>query len=73
MECLAQGDASAIDIYPLFFNCGRHVAKDIPTLVSQLQHQYPGVKLSLLPYFGSFEGLAATMANHIAESTSRAT
>jgi sirohydrochlorin ferrochelatase len=73
VECLARSQVRELDIYPLFFNCGRHVAEDIPTLVAELGSRYPDIQLRLLPYFGSFGGLAASMAEHIEESIRTAT
>ena len=42
-----------IDVYPLFFNCGRHVEKDIPAQVAEVMDALPDVEVRLLPYFGS--------------------
>ena len=68
VECLAQCRVAAIDVYPMFFNCGRHVSRDIPDLVEGLRGRYPALPIKLLPYFGSFNGLAVVMAEHIARS-----
>lgn len=68
VECLAQCRVAAIDVYPMFFNCGRHVSRDIPELVRVLRGQYPALPIKLLPYFGSFDGLAGVMSEHITRS-----
>lgn len=55
----------AIDVYPLFFNCGRHVEKDIPMQVSELMEQYPHKQIRLLDYFGQSPNLADLILNHV--------
>lgn len=47
-----------IDVYPLFFNCGRHVEKDIPAQVAEVMEAMPGIAVRLLPYFGGSPELA---------------
>jgi sirohydrochlorin ferrochelatase len=65
VECLVAGGAQAIDVYPLFFNRGRHVAEDLPNLVASISNQHPQLALRLLPYFGAFDGLGSAMMAHI--------
>lgn len=62
---LVQTGAERIQVYPLFFNQGRHVARDIPELVDEARSQHPGTHIELLPYFGSAEGLAGLVHTHI--------
>ena len=69
VECLSSRPVESIDVYPLFFNCGRHVSKDIPALMQSIGDQYPGISLNLLPYFGSFNGLATVMSEHIEQAS----
>lgn len=57
-----------IDVYPLFFNKGRHVDRDLPALVEGLTAEHPNVGFRLLPYFGSFSSLGAAIAQHISAS-----
>lgn len=59
-----------IDVYPMFFNCGRHVEKDIPAQVAEMiefatKQRESQVNVRLLPYFGSNENLAKMMSAHI--------
>ncbi len=68
VECLSICPVDSIDVYPLFFNCGRHVSRDIPALIESIGGQYPDISLSLLPYFGSFNGLATVMSQHIEQA-----
>ena len=68
IECLAQCRVAEIDVYPRFCKWGRHVSRDIPELVEDLGGRYPALPIKLLPYFGSFDGLAGVMSEHIARS-----
>ncbi len=61
---------TAIDVYPLFFNCGRHVEKDIPQQVSELMERYPSKTIRLLNYFGQSEQLAQLILNHVDQQQS---
>ena len=54
-----------IDVYPLFFNQGRHVEKDIPAQVAEVLDAFPGRQVRLLDYFGSSSGLAALIGEHL--------
>ena len=59
-----------IDVYPMFFNCGRHVEKDIPAQVAEMiefatKKRETQVNVRLLPYFGSNKDLAKMMSAHI--------
>ncbi len=62
---LIEQGATSIDVYPLFFNCGNHVSKDLPALATSIQ-QETGMPISLLPYFGKSEQLISAAATHIA-------
>ncbi len=70
VECLSRCAMEAVDVYPLFFNCGRHVSRDIPALIEAIGKQHPDISLTLLPYFGSFDGLASVMGDHIRQISS---
>ncbi|MYM62628.1 sirohydrochlorin chelatase [Pseudomaricurvus sp. HS19] len=54
-----------IDVYPLFFNQGRHVEKDIPAQVAEVLDAFPGRQVRLLEYFGSSAGLANLIGEHL--------
>ncbi len=55
----------AIDVYPLFFNCGRHVEKDIPAQVAELMEAQPHIDIRLLSYFGQSQELSHLVVEHI--------
>lgn len=62
---LVNNGATQIDVYPLFFNQGRHVSTDIPALVTEAKNRVPEAQVSLLPYFGSADNFADAVSHHI--------
>ncbi|MEC8428269.1 MAG: CbiX/SirB N-terminal domain-containing protein [Pseudomonadota bacterium] len=68
--CQTAVDAGArqIAIYPLFFNNGRHVGKDIPALVAEAMDHFPSIDFELRDYFGSNPQLAQTVIEHLKSS-----
>lgn len=63
-ELVAQG-VDSIDIYPLFFNRGKHVAIDIPEAIANLTRLHPKVSYNILPYFGSDTSMRTAVISHI--------
>lgn len=57
--------AKRIVVYPMFFNNGRHVGKDIPALVADAMDAFPDTDFELHDYFGSNPQLAQTVVQHI--------
>ncbi len=47
-----------VDVYPLFFNQGRHVERDIPAQVAEVIEAMPDKSFRLLDYFGKSPSLA---------------
>ena len=71
-SCMAlPANIETIDIYPLFFNCGKHVEKDIPAQVAEVMEQYPDKTIKLLSYLGSSAELAGFVVEHIDEQTNQ--
>lgn len=60
-----QQGARYFDVYPLFFNNGKHVGKDLPALVADLIERLPDAKVTLLEYFGASEQLLAAVCADI--------
>lgn len=60
-----QKAVTRIDIYPMFFNKGRHVEQDLPNLVQALSGSHSDIAFRLLPYFGSYSGLGTAIGQHI--------
>ncbi len=56
---------TSIDVYPLFFNCGKHVERDIPQQVAELMEQHPSRSIRLLDYFGKSSLLAGLILGHV--------
>ena len=65
-----QKAANSIDIYPMFFNKGRHVEQDIPNLVQLLTGKHSHIAFRLLPYFGSYPALGTAIGQHISGALS---
>ncbi|MFT5116913.1 MAG: sirohydrochlorin ferrochelatase [Kiritimatiellia bacterium] len=63
-ECLSLG-YKQFDLYPLFFNQGNHVSRDIPEQIQAVQQQHPECSVRQLDYFGSFDQLAHGITEHI--------
>lgn len=55
-----------VQLYPLFFNKGKHVGKDIPAQVKDARERFPALTIELLDYFGNADGLASLVLEHIA-------
>lgn len=68
-EQLYQQGIRDIDFYPLFFNQGRHVQRDVPNQIQALEAALDGLKVHCLPYFGANAQLASVMASHIKQHT----
>src|SRR5512141_1669802 len=47
-EALAAG-ARSIDVMPVFWANGGHMASDVPPLLADLERRHPGVEVRLLP------------------------
>ena len=53
-------------LYPLFFNKGKHVGRDIPAQIEEARERFPHLTIELLDYFGNGDGLADLVLEHIA-------
>lgn len=65
LQQLAHQPVDVVRLYPLFFNGGKHVARDIPVLVAEARKRHPHLRIELLEYFGAADGLAALVAGHL--------
>lgn len=59
-QCI-QGGASEVVVMPYFLSAGRHVVHDIPDQVAGKASEHPDVTISVAPYLGTSEGIAALM------------
>ncbi|WP_423895090.1 sirohydrochlorin chelatase [Candidatus Pelagadaptatus aseana] len=66
-ETVIKDGMKKIYVYPLFFNNGRHVGKDIPAQVVEAMEAFPGVEIELMDYFGLAPELGSTIGNHITD------
>lgn len=53
------------ELYPLFFNGGNHIKRDIPAQIQQAQQQFPHIQIQQRPYFGSSPLLAQWITQHL--------
>lgn len=63
-ECLLLGQQH-FDLYPLFFNQGNHVSRDIPEQIANILQHYPECHIRQLSYFGEYDGLQGMLSQHI--------
>lgn len=54
-----------VQLYPLFFNKGKHVGRDIPAQIEDARARFPELSIELLDYFGNAKGLAPLVLSHI--------
>jgi sirohydrochlorin cobaltochelatase len=54
-----------IDILPVFWASGGHVATDLPPLLADLRRRYPEVELRLLPVLSELPGLLDFVAGAV--------
>ena len=55
---------SEFDVYPLFFNNGHHVSRDIPHQVETIKQQH-SIIIRQLNYFGSYTLLGERLLDHV--------
>ena len=68
MEALQQIEhqpVETVQVYPLFFNKGKHVSRDIPGQVEEARQRHPHLRIELLDYFGNAGGLVTLVRDHI--------
>jgi len=66
-HCIDQG-ATQIEVFPYFLSKGRHVAEDVPELVSAKQESCPDVEIRISDYFGSRAAVVELLAREAASS-----
>ncbi|MDX1803257.1 MAG: CbiX/SirB N-terminal domain-containing protein [Alcanivorax sp.] len=72
LEALQQLEHQPVDtvqLYPLFFNKGKHVGRDIPAQMDEARQRYPQLTLQMLDYFGNADALAELVLGHIQSQT----
>jgi sirohydrochlorin ferrochelatase len=56
-----QAGADEVVLLPYFLSAGRHVAEDIPKIVSEFTVEHPQLKVTIAPYLGLAPGLLETL------------
>jgi sirohydrochlorin cobaltochelatase len=59
--------ARSIDVLPVFWANGGHMASDVPPLLAELRVRHPGLKVRLLPVLSELPG----MLDFIADAATR--
>lgn len=52
IDALIERQCQQITVVPYFLAAGRHVAEDLPRIVSAKQAQYPGIQIRLTKHLG---------------------
>ena len=69
IQQLEHQPVSTVQLYPLFFNRGKHVGRDIPAQIEEARARFPDLKIEFLDYFGNAPGLAGLVLSHIADQS----
>ena len=67
-QALAAG-ARTIDVMPVFWASGGHVANDVPPLLEAVRARHPGLQLRMLPVLSELPGMLDFLADSIARGT----
>ncbi len=67
IQQLEHQPVKTVQLYPLFFNKGKHVGRDIPAQVEDARQRFPDLSIELLEYFGSARGLTSLILQHVSE------
>ncbi|MBQ26381.1 CbiX/SirB N-terminal domain-containing protein [Alcanivorax sp.] len=67
IQQLEHQPVKTVQLYPLFFNKGKHVGKDIPAQIEEARERFPDLDIELMHYFGSAVGLAPLVVQHLQE------
>ena len=65
LQQLAHQPVQQVQLYPLFFNRGKHVGRDIPAQIEEARQRFPGFDIRHLDYFGNADALATLVSEHI--------
>jgi sirohydrochlorin cobaltochelatase len=67
IERALDGGARSIDVLPVFWANGGHMASDVPPLLAEVRRRHPGVEVRLLPVLSELPG----MLDFIADAATR--
>jgi sirohydrochlorin cobaltochelatase len=64
VAALAAAGVTDVTIVPVFLGVGGHLLRDLPALVTQLQLDHPGIKVSVAGAVGEDPGVIAAMLEY---------
>ena len=67
IERAIDAGARSIDVVPVFWANGGHMANDVPPLLAELRRRHPGLEVRLLPVLSELPG----MLDFIADAATR--
>ena len=67
LESALVAGAKSIDVVPVFWANGGHMANDVPPLLGELRRRHPGLEIRLLPVLSELPG----MLDFIADAATR--
>jgi sirohydrochlorin cobaltochelatase len=67
IESAIDSGARSIDVLPVFWANGGHMASDVPPLLADLRRRHPGLEIRLLPVLSELPG----MLDFIADAATR--
>jgi sirohydrochlorin cobaltochelatase len=68
VDRLTASGVTSISVIPMFLGVGRHAREDLPLLVTELQHKYPNLAITLTAAVGENSRLVHLLADIALES-----
>lgn len=70
LDTAIAGGARRVDIAPVFWSSGGHVANDVPPLLDAFRRKHPAVHLAMLPVLSELPGMMDFIAGAVDRLTS---
>lgn len=67
-ECMVARGATRIVVVPYFLTLGKHLQRDLPRIVSEIQSIHPSVKITVTPPLDGHPQLAAILMDRAQEA-----
>lgn len=68
IDAAVRAGCTRIDIAPVFWASGGHIANDVPALLARLRHAHPQLHLTLLPVLSEIPRMLDFIAGAIVEA-----
>ena len=68
VERLVARGAVRVVVVPYFLTPGKHLQRDLPRIVSELEESYPGIQIAITPPLDGHPGLADILADRAKEA-----